>query len=188
MENEQWLDVPEWKGFYQVSDCGRVRSVDRWMTYSSGNRRLQKGRILKPSTMRPDHPHERMHVTLQSKGYVRYYNVHRLVMLAFVGPRPNGLECCHNDGDRFNNRLSNLRYDTPKANNADQKMHGRGPQGEGNPRCILGWPKVREIRRRLASGEKGLPLSREYGVHSSTIYSIKYGKNWPPHTDPENQL
>lgn len=55
------------------------------------------------------------------------YRVHRLVMATFVGPCPEGHQVCHYDGNRQNNSLSNLRYDTSKANAADKRRHGRQP-------------------------------------------------------------
>lgn len=57
---------------------------------------------------------------------VRGRNVlaHRLVLEAFVGPCPEGMQACHNDGDRMNTRVGNLRWDTPKANSADRWRHG----------------------------------------------------------------
>src|SRR5262245_33311629 len=59
----------------------------------------------------------------------RTYRVHQLALEAFVGPRPEGCECCHNDGDHTNNALSNLRWDTAKANAADQARHGTQVRG-----------------------------------------------------------
>lgn len=51
--------------------------------------------------------------------------IHSLVLEAFVGPRPDGMEGCHNDGDPANNHLANLRWDTRAANNQDTLRHGR---------------------------------------------------------------
>lgn len=66
----------------------------------------------------------------RANGYLQVWlrgvhrTMHSLVMEAFVGPRPEGMQVCHNDGNRENNRLSNLRYDTPSANAADRYLHG----------------------------------------------------------------
>jgi hypothetical protein len=50
--------------------------------------------------------------------------VHRLILLAFVGTCPEGMEACHNGGNTTNNRLDNLRWDTRQANAADALRHG----------------------------------------------------------------
>jgi hypothetical protein len=57
-------------------------------------------------------------------GRYRMAKVHQLVMEAFVGHRPIGMEVCHNDGNNGNNRWTNLRYDTRAANERDKKKHG----------------------------------------------------------------
>jgi hypothetical protein len=63
-------------------------------------------------------------VTLKRKDQEITMAVHRLVMLAFVGPCPDGLNVCHNDGVATNNVLGNLRYDTPSSNSQDRVRHG----------------------------------------------------------------
>jgi hypothetical protein len=69
------------------------------------------------------------------KGYLqvpvcgRKYYVHRLVLLAFVGPCPAGMQCCHENDKHDDNRLENLRWDTPKANSRDAKRNGLVPHG-----------------------------------------------------------
>lgn len=99
---ENWRPVPD-APRYSVSDQGRVRGV--------------RGTILKP---RPIHSGY-LYVGVAQKPRA----VHRLVASAFLGPRPSGLEVCHNDGDKSNNAVSNLRYDTHAANIADLIREGR---------------------------------------------------------------
>lgn len=67
-----------------------------------------------------------VHLSRQNKA--RTHLVHNLVMLAFAGARPSGMVICHNDGDKNNCALSNLRYDTGSANEKDKKRHGRNYQ------------------------------------------------------------
>lgn len=64
------------------------------------------------------------HLSVNLRAGVRRL-IHRLILETFVGPCPGGMECCHNDGDPTNNALSNLRWDTSKANKADMAKHGR---------------------------------------------------------------
>lgn len=60
--------------------------------------------------------------------------VHRLVLEAFVGPAPSAEhEGCHGNGDRSDNRIENLRWDTPAGNTVDRYLHGRIPRGSEHP-------------------------------------------------------
>lgn len=106
---ERWLPVVGWDGLYEVSDQGRVLSVRTGLMKS-----------LAVHTISGYHM-----VTLKSNGRRKTYHVHRLVLDAFVGPLPDGLVSCHNNGDPQDNRLANLRYDTPSANNFDKVRHGK---------------------------------------------------------------
>jgi len=101
--------------------------------------------------------------------------VHRLVLDAFVGPCPDGLEACHLDGDAGNNRVSNLRWDTSKANTDDMRRHGTLAVGAKMPHSKLSEPLVREI---LSSVEPGTVLAKRYGVKPSTIWMVRHRKTW----------
>jgi hypothetical protein len=81
--------------------------------------------------------------------------VHRLVLEAFRGPCPPGMEACHGNGDRGDPRLSNLRWDTHRANMADQCAHGTRMLGERHPLARLTDQEVAEIRARYAEGLSG---------------------------------
>ena len=59
--------------------------------------------------------------------------VHVLVLEAFVGPRPEGMQCCHNNGIADDNKLKNLRWDTPRNNVRDRKLHGTYQYDQRNP-------------------------------------------------------
>lgn len=117
---EQWRDIPGYEGLYQVSDHGRVKSLDRIVHSKTGPRR-HRGRIMKFA----EGPGGRWQVMLSStKGERKQKRVHRLVLEAFVGPCPPGMECCHWDDDPKNNHLSNLRWDTRSANKYDSVRNG----------------------------------------------------------------
>lgn len=116
-DQEQWKPVPGYEGYYDVSDQGRVMSLAR--IDASGNRR--KPRILRP---RPDRRGYLM-VDLYRGGVQRTHKVHRLVLTAFTGPCPDGMEACHGDDRPDNNRLTNLRWDTSGGNAADRSRNRR---------------------------------------------------------------
>jgi hypothetical protein len=107
---ETWKAVVGYEGLYEVSDAGRVRSLPRNTT---------SGKILKPTPRTKGH----LAVSLHNMGR-KSVAVHKLVLEAFVGPAPVGMECCHNDGIPSNNVLSNLRWGTKSSNALDQVKHG----------------------------------------------------------------
>lgn len=114
--NERWLAVPGYEGRYEVSDLGNVRSLDRIRSHG----RRWRGRTLKPYPM----PRGYLMVNLWLDNTQRIWLVHRLVLLVFVGPAPEGMEGLHRDGDNTNNNLSNLRWGTHSENQLDQVAHG----------------------------------------------------------------
>lgn len=117
----EWRAIPGWEGCYEVSDDGQVRSLDRRVRSRSGTR-LVRGQALKP-IYRNGYPD----FMLWREGRGRIISAHRLVMLAFVGPPPDGHECLHGDNDRGNPGLDNLRYGTSSENQRDKRRHGTDP-------------------------------------------------------------
>ena len=114
---EVWKPIEGYNNGYEVSDQGRVRSVDRWVVYTTGQRRFYRGRILRP--LKGPGGYSTVHLTLKAMN--RY--IHHLVMHAFKGPTPEGQEILHNDGDKTNPRLGNLRFGTRGENMADARLH-----------------------------------------------------------------
>lgn len=116
---EEWKPIPGYEG-YEVSNHGRVRSLDRTVQLKDGRTRRQKGRALKPWVIQGY-----LYVSLYKGRKVKKKRIHRLVLEAFVGPCPEGMECLHGDGNPANNRLDNLRWASPSDNNLDTVKHGR---------------------------------------------------------------
>lgn len=103
---------------------------------------------------------------------------HTLLMTYFVKPRPENMECCHNDGNPLNNNLENLRWDTHANNLADRDKHGTLNKGKKNGGAILNETQVVEIRKKLKEGKRGCDLALEYGVSRMVISSIKNKRKW----------
>lgn len=126
---ETWRTAVGWEGYYEVSDQGRVRSLDR--TVVARNRQIRlRGQLRKTSTGRP-YPM----VVLSRPGVRTTESVHALVLTAFVGPRPEGNEACHGIGGPTDNRLSNLRWDTLHENNLDKVRHGTHQHSPARQTC-----------------------------------------------------
>lgn len=171
---EQWRAVVGWEGYYEVSSQGRVRSVDRWITYSTGAVRLYKGVLRKPQPDKDGY----LCCCLCKAGTSRTTWVHVLVATAFIGPKPatpGRWEACHNNGVRTDNRPDNLRWDTSKGNSADMVEHGTVMYGEGHGRARLTEEAVLEIYHRKVSIREA---AKKYGVACSTVTSIRRGINW----------
>jgi len=122
--NERWLPVPNWVGYYEVSDQGRVRSVDRVITRTDGKLKRWKGVLLS------NRPGFAGYVTVHPRRGPEVWTirVHLLVLDVFVGERPPGAEACHNNGNPSDNRVENLRWDSPAGNARDTIRHGRNHQ------------------------------------------------------------
>lgn len=119
---EIWKPVAGYEGRYSVSNLGRVKSLKRVTEpLHGGHPRICPETILKGEQNTRDH-HYRVRLYINTE--TRRFLVHRLVLTAFVGPCPDGMVGCHNNGDPTDNRLENLRWDTQSANVRDQIAHG----------------------------------------------------------------
>lgn len=169
---ERWLAVAGYPK-YEVSTFGRVRGVPRRVVAGHGWREAG-GKLLRPQPDAAGYPK----VALRGEGKITLAYVHRLVLEAFVGPCPPGMEARHRDGNPANNRADNLCWGTHAENIADRRRHGTAPLGERSGTAKLTEAKVREIKQRLAAGASQHPLAREFGISRSLIQAIKAGKVW----------
>ena len=166
MEEEVWKDIPGFEGAYQVSSLGRVRSLDRYVRvcpHGLEAKRMIKGRVLRPA------PNKYGHLCVILGHGAHGSLVHQLVALAFIGPRPDGMDVCHTDGDMRNNRADNLRYDVRSENILDVYRVGKA------------WRKLtlddmREIKGLLAAGYKGSDIAKLFSVSQSAVSAIKTGR------------
>jgi hypothetical protein len=159
--DEIWKPIPDYEGLYEVSDQGRVRSRTR--------------------TLRPGRVGGYAHLVLSKRGKRRGFLVHRLVLLAHVGRCPDGHESSHLNGDRCDNRLANLAWETASANNARKHDHGTmpRPRGELAGNAKLTWSDVRAIRSRFPAETKA-ELARAFGVDPTNIAHIVNRRRWWP--------
>lgn len=157
--SEQWLPVVGYESLYEVSNCGRVRNSGLLVMSQTRNRV------------------GRMTVKLCRKSVYHTYSVHRLVLHAFVGPAPGGCVCCHNNGNASDNRIANLRWDTPIENERDKDRHGTRPFGENDVHSTL---RERDVVEIIAL-EGQLPvvdLAKRFGVSPQAICTIHANRSW----------
>lgn len=118
---EEWRPIPGYEGCYEVSSIGRVRSLPRWRSVGSGRRLCPPEiRLLKPYQDRNGY----LRVGLSGPQTSRSTPIHRLVLSAFVGPCPPGMQACHRNDIPDDNRIENLRWDTASANTFDKIANG----------------------------------------------------------------
>ena len=150
-KGEQWRAVPAFEGLYEVSDQWRVWSFPRKGT-RGGTLRLQQN------------PDGYLTVTLTKDGKSSTLLVHAIVAGAFLGPRPEGLQVCHNDGIKGHCAPGNLRYDTNSANHLDQVRHGSHPHAN-KPCC----PKCGGPYEVLADGRRICRPCRKAGSRAPRL-------------------
>jgi len=165
---EIWKDIPGWEGLYQASNNGRIRSKKR---KSSVIKRIYGGKIIKPVKARNGY----MIVNLTGKGTRYQMLVHRAVLTAFYGIPEEGLEACHNNGDRTENKLENLRWDTRKNNHADKKKHGTHQVGEKVGNSKLTDTDIKLIR---SSELSAIKLGKILNVNQSCVLKARNRQTW----------
>lgn len=165
MGREIWNNVPNWEEFYQASDRGNVKSLNRIVSGSRCEEIFIKGKILKQSEMCGY-----LSVGLCRNGILKRFLVHRLIALSFI-PNPENKRCVnHIDGNKKNNRVENLEWATHRENIGHSvKM------GWHTGRKILTEKQVLKIR---ASSMPTKELSFKYGVSVGCIYGVRAGINW----------
>lgn len=158
---EEWREHPQHKG-YMVSTLGRIIG--------------RRGHLLKPGT---NHRSGYRYVGIaraDGTGKCDSHHVHKLVLETFVGYRPEGLEASHLDGNKENNALSNLRWETRLQNMHRQNDHGTRAVNRGLAK--LDEEQIKAIRIRLEAGERGCNIAHEFGVSISTISRIKLRRTY----------
>ena len=135
---EVWKDIEEFKGLYQVSNLGQIRSIDRITEYKTGAKRLTKGVVL--SIGKNKLGYSQVGLSKNDKCYSR--RVHRLVAQAFI-PNPNRYkEINHIDGNKQNNNVGNLEWCNRKQNIRHAINNGLRKKYYGRRRDI---PMVRKL-------------------------------------------
>lgn len=120
---EEWRDIAGYEGHYQVSDLGRVRSLDRVVIGGRWGKQKRKGIVLKHSSSGTS-PYQAVILCVGAKH--KRCTVHRLVAVAFLGPCPSGQEVRHGPSGKQDNRLTNLSYGTRSQNQLDRYRDGTG--------------------------------------------------------------
>lgn len=132
LTDEKWKPIPGWEGYYEASTLGRVRSLAR-IVIRDGNPLRLAARILEPNV----HHSGYRRVVLSRAGVRSERLLHAVIAETFHGPRPDGLEVLHRDGNQANSAPVNIRYGTSSENSRDTVAHGNHPL-QSRTHCPLG--------------------------------------------------
>ena len=181
MSSADYLAAVEYRpvgGFpgYRVGDDGTVWSSKRGPWRELKRQRDTNGYLF---------------VSLQRCGKRHLTSVHTIVLRTFVGPRPEGKECAHDNGNKADPRLSNLAWKTHKENEADKLSHGTRkarkarvrvgpgrPRGQRSNQSNLTDDDVREIRRLAIAGAPFRHIADQFGVSGPAVFHAARGDTW----------
>lgn len=167
LEGEVWA-VIKFAPDYSASNLGRIKRTTPSSRYNTG----RKSSILKPSK------NEYPHVNLGVGGQRKNFTVHVCVANAFLGQRKDGYETNHIDGNKHNNKLSNLEYITRQENKNHAKLNGLTARGEKVHGSKLTTKDVYAMRELLGKRVNQTLIANKFSVSMSTIYSVQSRRTW----------
>ena len=149
MQTEIWKDIPEYEGYYQVSNLGRVKGLSRFVNPKSGGKYRLKANLLKPIKKGIQ---DYFVVGLSKNGITKIKTIHQIVAITFLNHKPCGFKIVvdHINNIKTDNRLINLQLTTTRHNSSkDQKPKS----GES---CIYNVGEKFMVRLRINGKKKSL--------------------------------
>lgn len=173
-----------------IPRCSKYAAGSDGSIWSRANERIERGAWVRRSPGKANNGYLR--VDLYDGEFIGIFGVHRLVLEAFVGPCPEGMQACHNNGNKLDNRPENLRWDTGSNNCQDRRRHGTALLGKKNHRARLTEADVQEIRRlKRETGMSGYKISLKLGFNKQAVLHVISGKTWshlPEETQPDMEV
>lgn len=180
--------VPSYKGFYVDEYWGEYETITarpipdfdgyfigiNGVAYSNKSR----GGIVRPLVRGLNGKGTYWHYSLFQNGRNHPLDAHKLMATVYMGRRPSGHTISHRDGNKDNNSLCNLCWETYSDNHNRKKDHGTDDMGLKNSRSKFTERDIVDIKLRLANGGKVTYIAKDYGVRHSTISRIKMGKRY----------
>lgn len=173
-----WREIPGWEGIYEASTDGEIRSMERQIV--QGNRWGQRMICWRESVVLKQSPNSRGYLTVPLNGGGKRRTgvaVHHLIALTFLGQRPPGTHVCHGNGNRLDNRVTNLRYASARENVRDSiehyGRHGRFPRMDIDES---------EVLRSRARGRTYDQLAGDFKIGVGTVGRILAGRRFRTRT------
>jgi hypothetical protein len=151
---------------YRVGDDGSV-----WSRVRSRN-----WKQLRPQISGRDRRHHKVILTRNGEHVHRY--IHHLVLEAFIGPCPPGLEACHANDNGFDNRLGNLRWDTRSSNRVEGYRNGVNHGGSKHYKAKLTEEGAIQVISMIRAGKPNEEIAAAFGVTRGAIHAIRSGRTW----------
>lgn len=168
---ENFLPIQKFESYY-VSTFGRILG----MTYA------KPGTILKPYVCKKSGYHSVK--IIKNGGVAVSQYLHTLVLTAFIGERPPGMQGAHGDGNKSNNYMHNLRWATPVENAADKVRHGTALLGINHPNAKITADTASEIKRLLGHGLTHQKIASQLSTSIAAVANIAQNKTWKHVADP----
>jgi hypothetical protein len=176
--NEIWKDIKDYEGLYQVSNKGRVKSLNKFRVDLTGRVFKHKEKLLSTKAWIKDGRPYYVKVSLTKDGKKENKLVHRLVAESFISNPENKPEVNHKDQNRSNNFIQNLEWVTKEENMKHAIVPGK--KGYNNNNSKLNENDVKNICRLLIAGETNERIIKklQLSVSSAVISNIKYKRHW----------
>lgn len=177
MKNKEvWKDVPGYKGYYQASNLGRIKSLGRFVSGRNGHPRQLKTTILKPRKGKRGYEI----IALSKNSTRKMVPVHRIVLMSFK-KNPLNKRCVnHKDGNKLNNRLNNLEWatDLENMNHAwdNNLMNPKRGSEVGNSK--LNEVDVFKIKALMKTGMTQVRIAKIFNCSDNAISDINVGRTW----------
>lgn len=175
---EVWKDIPDYEGLYQVSNLGRIKSLEKKDKWD----RIYEEKILKPHKQHPKKGNQYVSIYLSKNGIKKRFFIHRLVMMCFSEQYDEKLQVNHKDGNKENNKLINLEWCTQSENiKHSYKVLGRkkpiglkGVVGYANKtsKAVIQYDKFGNIVNKYGSANQASLIT---GIDYSTIKQVCRG-------------
>lgn len=172
---EEWREIKGYEGYYEVSNIGNIRSMERYVNSKNKSIALKKAKSINMSKRGAY-----ISVKLSKENKEKTFSVHRLVALMFIPNPENKLEVNHIDGNKMNNFVGNLEWCTRSENGLHSYKNGLQSGRKGSKHHFTNLREY-DIIQMFFDLNKGLTkreISIKYGLSYSNICKILRGKTW----------
>lgn len=188
LPGEVWKSVVGYEGLYEISTCGRVKSLPKIRFTQDPGRGYTPIRIIKHEINRKNKSKAYCRLKLHNINNFKWFNVHRLVAIAFIPNPENKPQVNHINGIKTDNRVENLEWCTASENvkhaikeklivNSVERLGKRA--GITHGRSILSENDVYAIRKRYDNGEQPIKIWENYPlIGYSGVVSVCCRKTW----------
>jgi len=163
---EIWKDIPNYEGYYQASNTGRIKSIDRVVKAKGNGLVLKKGKVLSQQTSNDGY----FQISLCCKSVKKYFRVHRLIALTFID-NPKGLPVVnHKNRKTKDNAVENLEWCTIQYNCTYMDAHLKGSEKRSHK--IGQYSKDGELLNKF----KSISITSNYGFNPGKVSMVCNGQ------------